>query len=220
MPERRGVRFQTRSVSLLAEDVAAFEHVLLRAFPDLRFLPRKYPRVMEKALEETGSTSEVPPQNLAVPYRSGLHNATETLMMAWREPEDWSPDWRRNPETGRFIVRNEPERHFFFDRTMGPFLRDGREEMDAGRIWGSYHPEDKEQKAFVAKVVRLVAKVATNKLAGFVPGSRTDLMEIKSCGLWAGPQAIEWCRKDPRRRLGGCRPLEEVETGLPPLPDA
>ena len=87
-------------------------------------------------------------------------------------------------------------------------------------LWGRYAREDKEQRAFLKKVMRLLGKVATNKLAGFVPGSRTDLMAIRSCDVWAGFHAIEWCREDPRRRLGGCRPLEEVETGLPPLPDA
>ena len=219
MPERRSVRFQSRSVCFLKEDAAHFQRVLLEASPDLRFLPQNYWKVVEREAGKTGGIPRAWPVNLPVPFRDNLHEDDQIFMMAWREPPDWSPIWGRRADSGVMVILNRPERYFCFDRILGPYWQDGRQVLDDGRIWGSHYPDDKEQKAFVAKVVRLVTEVATNKLAGFVPGSRTDLMEIKSCGLWAGPQAIEWCRKDPRRRLGGCRPLEEVETGLPPLPE-
>ena len=213
------VHFRTRSVCFLEEDLAAYERALRHAFPDLRILPRDYWGALEKEWWHKGQVTRPLPANLQVPYRESLNTKDDRLLMVWREPPGWSPRWGRHPESGVIVILNAPERMFFFDRIMGRFQRGEREDFDPGRVWGSYHPDDKDQKAFVAKVVRLVTKVATNKLAGFGPGSLTELRPLVSCELWAGPQAIEWCRHDPRRRLGGgCRPLDEVETGLPPLP--
>ena len=92
--------------------------------------------------------------------------------------------------------------------------------MKRGFLYGWYARDDKEQNAFLNKVMRLLGKVATRKLAKFAPGSWTHVVPAKPVFVWAGFHAIEWCRKDNRRRLSvfGYRPLEEVETGLPPLP--
>ena len=169
---------------MLKEDVAAYERVLLEAFPDLRFLPRDYWKVVEKEAEKSGGIPRTWPVSLPVPYRDHLQVDDQIFMMAWREPPGWTPIWGRRADSGVMVILNRPERHFFYDRTLGPFSRDERQILDDGRIWSS---DDKEQKAFVAKVIRLVAKVATNKLAGFVPGSRTELMAVTGCYVWVGP---------------------------------
>ena len=207
---------------LLREDVEALERLLLDAFPDLRFL---WGNLWRRASLATADGHQVGVQQVhePIPYIESLYQERLGWTMAWREPPGWRPVWGRREEAEYLIVLNQPPRRFGFlkgsiGRGGNPVQRNLVNFRD-GLLNGRYAREDKEQKAFLSKVMRLLGKVATNKLAIFAPDSRTRLIPAKPGYVWAGYHAIEWCRQDPRRRLGGAyRPLEEVETGLPPLP--
>ena len=215
-----------RSVCLLAKDVEAFEGVLLAAFPDLRFLWMDAARHTNLTKADGNPADGGWPVFGAVPYVESLHQEEDGCTRAWRESPGWQPIWGRTEYSGRNdIILNNPERTFNYRRGyIRARMNVRRPELiffEEGMLWGRHAHEDKEQKAFLQKVIRLLGKVATNKLAMFARGSRTELIPAKPCHIWAGYHAIEWSRRHPYHVLGtfGCRPLEEVETGLPPLPE-
>ena len=219
-----------RKVCLLPEDVKAFEGVLLDAFPDLRFLWDNYWKYTSLTNADGSPADGQWPVFGAVPYVESLHQDKDGWTRAWREPPDWQPVWGQTEYSNRnYVILNRPKFAFCYRRGR---IRAGAERrrpnlvcFEEGELWGRYAHEDKEEKAFLSKVMRLLGKVATNKLAVIAPGSWTEVIPAKPGWVWAGHHAIEWCRRNRRRRLSqfGHRPLEEVETGLPPQsidPDA
>ena len=209
---------------LLFEDVKAFERVLLSEFPDMRFLWEDPGRHTDLTKADGSPADGGWPVFGPVPYIESLHRDEIFTTAAWREPPDWQPVWGRREDATNYSILNSPAHKFSYRRGSIQRGRNPRRldltYLVPGELWGRYAHEDKEQKRFLHKIMRLLGKVATNKLAVFATDSWIELFPAKPVYIWAGFHAIEWCRKDPRRVLSDfCyRPLEEVETGLPPVP--
>ena len=111
------------------------------------------------------------------------------------------------PEQGRCLcIVNRPRLQFTFERS-GRFPPDYLD-LFVGRIWAYYLKDDKEHLRFLNQVWRIVAKLTTNVLDVLDPKSGEVLRPAARTMIWAGPDAIDWCRADPRRRIdGNLRPV-------------
>lgn len=78
--------------------------------------------------------------------------------------------------------------------------------IDHGWIAGGYYKGDDVQSRFLRTVWRVLAQVATNKIAGGdEDGRRLTLAQSKGGLYWAGFHVLEWCQAEPRRMLMGSR---------------
>jgi hypothetical protein len=81
-----------------------------------------------------------------------------------------------------------------------------------------YHRDDVEAKAMAMKALRLIGKMATNRLLVCDPKTLATKGPQPQRMYWAGHHAVRWCLDDPRRTLGyDFLPVEAQ--GRWPVPD-
>lgn len=199
-----------REYCLTTADVRAFEAMLRETFPDIRFVRKAhwYRRVDGKLVDQA-------PPNLVVPYVESLADPDEPDIEAWLEPEGWEPEWwpeyfGSNPRHCRWLIINRPRLRFSFDR--GGLRPSAFTDLTRSRISALYEHGDKEHLSFVHKVIRLSQKMTDQVLDHYPLGDKPPLRAIRSY-IWAGPDAMRWCREAPERRLDGTlRPPEPAKT--------
>lgn len=190
--------FKSRLIAMNEADAEAFGTLLREAFPDIHFLRHDYWKRFED-----GRTIFLRPPDLAIPYYSSLASPDEDFFLVWREPPDWQPDWQGPNKDGIYVIANEPRLQFVFDsgRTVPP----KRDRVNAGRIWARYEPGDKEHVRFLNRVWRLNQKLTTNILKIIDPQTGAVINPRCRDAIWAGFNALQWCREDPSRVIDGNR---------------
>jgi hypothetical protein len=131
------------------------------------------------------------PDNELPDYFPSLADVLETRYMVWVEPPGWKPRWRMRKRDDLLVLENRPRLHFTFwrggfdcpdyrrkdglhgdphlpvrDLDLMPMPIDRKEPilLSGYRMLGGWKTGDQEAKAFIAKVWRLLDKIATNRL--------------------------------------------------------
>lgn len=223
--------FKTRHyVAMLPADEADFSTALRAAFPNIKFLPSEY----YMRWDGEGRTFFRKSSELDLTYLESLNAPQYSQLLAWLEPDGWTPIWYERvvdrplmdsslQEQNSFhLLRNEPRLQFRFDRSVirrdlypirsykGSWApRQERTRLEAGRIWSRFRKDDREHRAFLDRVWRLLGKLTTNRLVYYSMETRepypSDSPE-KNCPVWAGYHAIAWCNADPDRYIDDFRP--------------
>jgi hypothetical protein len=218
MPPPPGHSSTQRAIAMTRKDCDDFSRLLLETFPNIRFLSRDY---WEYFKDNTRKWVYLAPPNLRVPYLSSLAADEARLFRIWLEPDGWQPEWEQRRAFASirtdgpifYSIMNEPRLSFYFDRSIFP---PPTATLREGRIWAVYDKTDKEHIALVRKVYRLSEKVTSNWLIGVHPDG-SKWWGPKRDSIWAGHDALEWCRADPRRCLGvNRRPPLDTDPPAPP----
>lgn len=192
-PVNYNPHFKSRLIAMNEADAEAFSVSLREAFPDIRFLRHDYWKRFED-----GRTIFLRPPGLVVPYYSSLASPDDDFFLVWREPAGWRPDWQGPNKDGIYAIANEPRLQFVFDRCWLPQHLDSRS-IPNGRIWARYEPGDKEHIRFLNQVWRLSQKLTTNILKIIDPQTGAVINPRCRDAIWAGFNALQWCREDPSR---------------------
>lgn len=195
-----------RYLCLTKKDAHEFGEMLREKFPDIRFVraPHWQKRVGGKTIWQE-------PPDLIFPYLDSLGDSEESNFEIWLEPEGWEPEWwpERTGVKGRltrWLVINRPRLRFDFHR--GGIQPPWNTNLTSTSIGALYEHGDKEHLSFVRKVIRLSEKITDRVLDVYPRGDKPPLRAIKSY-IWAGRDAMRWCREAPDRRLAGnLRPPE------------
>jgi hypothetical protein len=198
-----------RQTCLNDTDARAFSQALAEAFPRIRFLSFHYDHNREY-VDGVGWQLKDPIVH-KIPYRDSLGEPEERRYWAWVQPKGWRPRWEGpNAEKG-FRIANTPRLNFVFEKSVIPLGR--ATDLTEGRMWAFYDRDDKEHLSFLNKVWRICAKMTTNVLDSehWRTGPKRS-HNVK--GPWVGPDAMRWCRENPKRRLGArYMPQEKPESG-------
>lgn len=181
-----------RTLAFTAADARDLSRLLSASFPDIRFIDGSSLTHPARRVARDGR----PP---AITFRAGLDDPASHSFRIWRQPADWAPDWICHH--GRtWKLRNWPRLHVDFQRSSP--LPPRRLVLSEGRLHARYLPFDDAHRAFLDTVWALVERLACNRLAA------APTAPARPVPLWAGPDALAWCRADPDRRLGraGYRP--------------
>jgi hypothetical protein len=184
-----------------ADDLAAWSDLLRKAFPQVLFHEEFRHDLAER-------NPEKPP---TVVFRQSLadirHGMGQILIPApgWRPelivaPGESSPYWRWSEPphiSGCYGGRGSGG---LVDIQMpGPHRHSQR--ISPCDVYFRYHRHDLEAKAMVQKALRLINKMATNKLLLCDEKTLVVKRPVVSGMYWAGHHAIRWCLGDPRRTL-------------------
>lgn len=212
MPPPDHLTVPCRQFVLMREDIGRYSDLLIEAFPGMRFFER-YPH------------NEEGPPDLAV-YRSLRDfdgQATEIVFAA----ADWVPEWKRSERTGWWVLANRPGFNGRIDRGSGNVLTktavfDGRERtleyLSDGRIYFRCRKWAPEELKAARKALRLLTKVATNKVAPtWWPSGRQPHGVISGDTTWCGHNALRWVIGHPDRRLRCMQTNSEELCGYRPL---
>lgn len=192
---------RSREIIFSPADELAYADLLVRAFPNVRFLdcPSVLPR------------GEKPPETTV---RSLAECRSDDTYIVF-DP-DWRPTWTCDPgprEADRWYLKNAPIPNGSWDRCGNIGQRkqyesrpDSKEIESIGsqEIYFRIAPRDKGQEALAAKALRLIGKMAST---GNMLTLRMPAMEIagppRSIEYWIGHDARRWCLEKPNRTLGG-----------------
>lgn len=186
-------------------------------------LKRSFPNIVIMACEHTFLRSAKPSEKC---YAS-IGDCPSSFVDMYLAPEGWTPEyvWREETEKRR---RLNPEMNgsWYLSGMPLPALQLQRRTEVQSFAWFrdkapphlavssflmSYNLDDKEQLRVKAKINRLLDKVVTSKTRLVNVRTGEDLTG-RSFKVWAGHDAIRWCREDPARVLnfkcphvGDCR---------------
>ena len=155
------------------------------------------------------------------PRFASLSDRSTRQIWCWNEPPGWVPDWRHykvwsgpNELAVRFRIANLPVMSIEYDRGIPGRRSNWRlPAAELSSMWDSRVPEAPR---FVAKVWRLLAKFADNRLDVLYDDTGVPQYTDQK-GLWIGPDAAAWCRADPARRVDvASRPSGSPGGPLPP----
>lgn len=197
---------KSRQLVMDREDADAFSRVLLEAYPRIRFVPFEYWRRWIGG--EGHPWEDLKPPHLDLQYFDSLGDPSEWRFRAWVEPKGWQPDWQGPNENGIWVIKNQPHLQFVFERGMT--IPPEHTNLQAGRVWAYFGKDDREYRAFLNRLWRILAKMTTNSLLLVDRETKELRGPTVRCTTWAGPHAIAWCREDPMRTLDSdLRPVEE-----------
>ncbi len=198
---RREVRFRGREIIFSAADELVYAELLVRAFPDVRFLD--LPDVLPRG--------EKPPE-ATVRSLAECHGR-ETLIVfdpAWKPTWECDPgprNWDRwyikgltcpNGEFGRFY-RVKPSK-----RGEARPENERIESIGADKIYFRIAPNDKDQEAVARKALGLIGKMASRaNMRNLRMPQMEDIGKPRMIEYWVGNDARRWCLEKPNRTLGG-----------------
>lgn len=198
------VRSSRRWVVFTPQDEEIFSVILRQAWPNMRFTVRDRPDAgrTRDDIWCDGTNTWLDP----FPRFASLSDRSSNRLWCWNEPPGWVPDWRHykvwsgpNELAVRFRIANLPVMSIEYDRGF-PGRRSAWRLPAAEfcSVWDSRVPEASR---FVAKVWRLLAKFADNRV-DVVSDDTGAASHSRIKGDWIGPDAASWCRENPARRLG------------------
>jgi len=170
-------------------------------------------------------------------YFSSLGGAVQRTTVCI-EPRGWRPRWSPAPNReGIYTIINKPRLQFEFTRSRfvlwsssgDPWHKprafdDPPDRIPEGeilalccdRMVGYYRLDHKEHQAFLRRVWRILDKLTTTELAHRDLKTREPKGVSNVRDVWAGFDAVEWMRRDPRHYIsdGGVfyRPPECAKT--------
>ena len=198
------ISVRSRSILMTDPDLRDFGGLLRSKFGDIHFLWSDYHYAASVDPSAAWGLHQVRP--FRIPYLSDPVHPLQRSVRAWREPTSWVPDWQvdsgRLDKAGRPLpmIANRP--HACIDivpsvvGTYRPF------DMSHGALHASFDSDDAAGKAFVSAVWRLCAKFASNLLVP-VSSAGEAMGPVQRQRIWCGPDALDWCRQNPQRRLSG-----------------
>jgi hypothetical protein len=186
-------RRRGREVVMTLEDERDFTAALKAAFPTIVF-----------AVED-----EFAPSLTYVPSLDSLGDKKLEIVTCWIPRPRWKPRWvRRRPRDpdSSCNLTNLPAKYFLYIRSKGldRFTTPGGRRIefyDAGRILAHYDVNDRDVRAFVDKVYRLLGKLTTNKFALVDSETGAKVDRISDWMFWGGHHALDECRKHRNRFL-------------------
>jgi hypothetical protein len=207
-PKRRKSRSLSRDTLFSPVDDEIFAEALRQEFPGTVFLERSAwkqpPAPIFGSIMECSDRRKI---HILAPDGAGWIPQIEQYSDGWYSLSEW------------------PERRLDFVLSRwdwGPEFIQAKWAWDpptlsAGWIWGAYWPEEENRRVFLHRAMRLVERIATNRvkkghpLGNAMMGVEKVLMEDGEGGdTWVGHHALEWCTEQPRRMLDGCiRPRDD-----------
>ena len=193
-----------RLLAFTEADAETLTRILREEFPCVHFVKFHY---SDEDIGRVGPHRSQP-ERFIVPYYETLADPDERYFLVWLEPSGWKPKWEGPNSEGVYVIANRPRLQFTFERS-------GRVPPDylnllGGRIWAYYLKDDKEHLRFLNKVWRIVAKLSTNVLDILDRKTGEVMRPAQRTIVWTGPDANDWCRADPRRRIdGNLRPVND-----------
>jgi len=211
--------FRGKEIAFMPEDEEAYCELLRQKAPSIRFID-------DLNYKEVAASSV--PGHLAnrTVAACGL-----VVIILFAPSDDWQPEYRQvdTPLGQRWSLRHPSRLHGRWWRTRpnahsraepaaykGPRNPPG---LGPARLYFSGQKDDPEHVRLAGELIRLVSRVATNKLL-FVRTERTEppVPVLRGGMTWAGFHAIEWAKQSPDRILGWTR-AEAHSYGYRPLND-
>jgi hypothetical protein len=186
-------RRRGREVVMRLSDARDFTAALKAAFPSIVF-----------AVEDRFG-----PTLTYYPSLDSLSDKRFEIFTCWIPRPRWKPRWvlysRHDPELG-YEFANLPAKFFWFQRSLGldRFTTPGGRRIEYytnGQVMATYDVNDREVRAFVDKVYRLLGKLTTNKFALVDSETGKKVDRISHWHFWGGHHALDECRKRPNRFL-------------------
>lgn len=210
MTPRDHLNMPGREFVLTREDIGRYSDLLVEAFPDVRFFD-SYP-----------SKKEGPPE-LAI--RHSLRECGDRAIEIVFAAADWVPEWKRSESTGWWLLANCPGFNGRFEAGCEIYTKkrvvDGEprelEYIYGGRVYFRCRKWAPEELKAARKALRLLTKVATNKVvATRWPSGDQPNKCPKGSWTWCGYDALRWVSEHPDRRLACWRaPRDEFQGDRP-----
>ena len=195
-------RWRTRgkNVALTRIDEAAYSIVLKEAFPGIVFLGN---RIMYGFSDDRAMTAEW----LKAHSFESIHEVEDDPVHAVVP----SCRWRPLPLVidGRTILPSGPLLSFDYSRGRwnwrtyhGAKLAYDPPTLEFGNIGTSFLTDEPQRKAFYDKALRLIKRVATNRIRAELPHIGHVYGEGRA-SYWVGHDAFRWCSESPTRMIAG-----------------
>lgn len=202
---------RSRSIVMLEADSREFSAELQRAFPTIRFRERDY--WLQRHFSKVKGEAFQQPPDLRIPYLPDLVSASRWISVGWIEQPHWQPDWRPYPPSiddhGQPLHRIVNEPPLSFEYYAEPLRQPEQYDLRDGDIAGKYERGNAEQKAFLAKVWRILETFTTNRFVMVYDDTGRVRDPLRASRVWAGRHALAWCAERPERRIAHClRPLD------------
>jgi hypothetical protein len=192
-------------------DLARYSDLLVEAFPDVWFI---------RAPGNVGRWMAVPPAfapTQSLPEAHGSERSAECDVMFGT---GWQPVWKQG-DSGFWHIANRtvPNGTFRVNCTVYP-ARDGEdakpENMTDGQFYFRVDADDKAQVSVARKALRLIGKVASNRIQSVrFPSLEVISRNERGGTIWIGRDVARWCREKPDRMAyyqgrqhWGFRPLD------------
>lgn len=209
--------FRRRHIAFASEDEEAYCELLRKKAPNIRFV---------NDLDYKDREAEAPPGHVA---NRSVAACKLHVTILFAPSDDWQPHYEKvQTERGPLWSLRYPGRLHGRWRRTRPHAEGGREPPTykgprippgVGQAWLYFSGQrtDTDGVKLAGELIRLVSRVATNKLL-FVRTERQEVPEpvLRGGMLWAGFHAIEWARQSPDRILGWNR-AEAHSYGYRPL---
>ncbi len=194
IPQKLSVRY----FCLTRKDQSDYWELLTAAFPEIRCYVEPHHSLL---------TGERPPE-LGV-YRHPPPQAPRIFLdfVDFVFDADWRPIWERWGRGQWWSIENFSLPNGEFDRGGNIVIRSRPNSKEppsdpdrvvSGRITFRSKKDDREQEAIARKGIRLIAKVASNRIAAVeYPSLRILRRHEKGGWLWIGHDAARICRENP-----------------------
>lgn len=210
--------FRGKEIAFMPEDEEAYCQLLRQKAPGIRFVDDLNYKEVAAGLAP------------GHPAHRSVAACGLVVIILFAPSEDWQPEYRQvDTSLGRrWSLRYPSHLHGRWWRTR-PNAYGGREPaaykgprsppgLGPARLYFSGQKDDPEQVRLAGELIRLVSRVATNKLL-FVRTERDEppVPVLRGGMTWAGHHAVAWARQSPDRILGwtpvgahsyGYRPLD------------
>ncbi len=147
--------------------------------------------------------------------RASIPECTGTVTEVHFVPQAWQPDFvfppgTSGPYSGRLMNPPQFTLHYvrcewFWGAPQGGNWAFDLPTLEGAQMSMNYDRESKEDRAFVAKLWRLLGRLMTNRLKGGAWPEPLMQADVKGDMYWAGHHALEWCLGGKRRMLMSCR---------------
>lgn len=180
------------------KDLATLSGALIEHLPDIVFLPRL--NFYRLSLKKKPSSKTYP----SIQECPGSYVDMYLRRDGWKPKYIWEQeeDYDGSP-SGRWGLDNPPAPMFEFQGNIGVRTYAGGEgptppHLGISSFVMAYNMYEPDQMQIRAKVNRILSKVLSSKLRRVDYPSLRELPK-PSYSLWAGPDAIRWCRADSSR---------------------
>jgi len=192
---RQEIRYLRRTVVFTSTDAEAFGRALLAQFPSMVFFGGGFP-------------------NKFVPPGHSVSALACSSFSGFEPPDTWSPEIEYKQNYECWHLTNPPRSRYFSlsgsrwspSPTESKWAYDGPT-LDWGWLDVLWHVDrEKEDKAFMRKVWRVLPQVAINRFKYEYPHLGIDYGDSRpSTQEWLGHDAVRWCSRGRTRMLAGCR---------------
>jgi hypothetical protein len=199
------------------KDVDCLSNILKGSFPSIIFMVTEIP--LKKSVAPSTKCYE------------SINDCPSSSVSMYLPTEGWFPEfywyedesesyWKGSEMSGHWRLRDTPVPVLSFQgsatvREFAAFSDDTPSHLGQSSFLMSYNMDDPEQMRMKAKVNRLLGKVVTSKTRLINWRSRQE-MPVRPFVVWAGHDAIRWCREDPSRVLNfSCPYIGDCSAWIP-----